>query len=46
MNEVLSDYGTDALTRAATMVRELSGMAVTERSDPEEDMEPLSLEKS
>ena len=46
MNEVLSEYGTDALTRAATMVRELSGMAVTERSDPEEDMEPLSLEKS
>ena len=46
MNEVLSEYGTDALTRAATMVRELSGMAVTERSDPEEGMEPLSLEKS
>ncbi|WP_432782134.1 phage minor tail protein domain-containing protein [Klebsiella michiganensis] len=46
MNEVLSEYGTGALTRAATMVRELSGMAVMERSDPEENKEPLSLEKS
>ena len=48
MNEVLSEYGTDALTRAATMVRELSGMAVKEHSDPEpeEGMEPFSLEKS
>ncbi|MFS9599236.1 phage tail protein, partial [Klebsiella variicola] len=37
MNEFLSDNGTDALTLAATMERELSVMDVTELSDPEED---------
>lgn len=46
MNEVLSEYGADALTRAATMVRELSGMAVVNNQPENEDQEePLTLEK-
>ncbi|ENC9860713.1 phage minor tail protein G [Klebsiella variicola] len=46
MNEVLSEYGTDALMRAATMVRELSGMAViSNQPENEEQEEPLTLEK-
>lgn len=46
MNEVLSEYGADALTRAATMVRELSGMAVVNNQPENEDQEEhLTLEK-
>lgn len=46
LNEVISDFGVDGLTRAAQMVRELSGMLTRGDNTSEEDAEPVSLEKS